>query len=91
MEQAREGGRGKEYTVIGLWFKDKPVVAGVIEGVHDCVDAPTLGQDFSGRWAWAVAASNSKEAERMAVAEVAKGEPFAAMAAEEEAIAQAVA
>ena len=58
------------YSVIGVWVDDQPVVAGVVEGVHVCVDNPS-GRDEALRWATVVTALSPDEAEVEAVREVA--------------------
>ena len=57
------------YTVIGLWLNDEPVVAGVIEGEHNCVDTGD-----GDRWATPVEADDPDKAEVAAVLEMEGGD-----------------
>lgn len=57
------------YTVNGLWLGDEPVVAGVLEGQQDFVDSDPCDERFQGRWAVAVEADSSDEAETLAIAD----------------------
>ena len=54
------------YSVIGLYIDDEPVIAGVIEGEHPCVDSDP-GGEFQ-RWATTVEAGTPEEAETEALA-----------------------
>lgn len=57
------------YTVIGVYVDNQPVVAGVIEGDHKCVDASFADQaawPFE-RWADPIEANDPVEAERTAL------------------------
>jgi hypothetical protein len=58
------------YTVIGLWLRQQPVVAGVIEGEHNCVDSSGGDPYSDGRWATSVEAKDPDEAEELAVEEM---------------------
>lgn len=58
------------YTVVGLWVEGELVVAGVIEGMHNAVDAgPEAGSDYQ-RYAESFWASDPTEAERLAQRQV---------------------
>ena len=57
-----------EYTVIGVWQDDKPVVAGVVVGRHEVYggDEQTFAE---GLWFVCVAAADVAEAEQLAARE----------------------
>jgi hypothetical protein len=57
------------HTVVGVWFGDRPIVAGVIAGQHDMMDGRTGGDDepFRGRWATSVETDDPGTAESQAV------------------------
>jgi hypothetical protein len=59
-----------KYTVIGLWYDDEPVVAGVVEGEHNAVDSDPCHERFQGRWSTSVEADDPDDAESRAVAEM---------------------
>lgn len=56
------------YTVLGVWIDDQPVVAAVIAGEHDCVDA--TGVTLYQRWATSVDAPDPDTAEEIAIVEL---------------------
>ena len=52
------------YTVVGIWDGSDPVVAGVIEGEHHCVDRDDgAPRELHGRWATHVRAIDPDAAE----------------------------
>ena len=62
-----------KYTVIGLWVGTDPVVAGVVEGIHDAVDTDDSDSRFNGRWAHSVEADGPDEAEALAADVMSEG------------------
>ncbi len=58
-----------QYTVIGVWLADKPVVTGVVTGRHEVYggDEETFTE---GVWATFVSASDVAEAEHLAKTEM---------------------
>lgn len=66
---------GHDWTVIGFWADDTPVVVGVVAGEHDvdggddCSDLDIAGS-FRGPWATSVTASSVEDAEAAAVQEM---------------------
>lgn len=69
-------GRACDWTVIGFWLEDTPVVAGVVAGNHDvdgggdCDGGDIGGSSLRGPWATAVTASSAEDAEELAVEEM---------------------
>ena len=58
-----------QYTVIGVWLADKPVVVGVVAGGHEVYGGDE--QTFTeGVWATVVAARDIAEAERLATTDM---------------------
>lgn len=71
MDDAASSGEARDWTVIGLWLEDVPVVAGVVAGLHEVEGGDDCSDwDFRGPWATSVTASSVEEAESGAVQEM---------------------
>lgn len=71
MGDAVSGSEDRDWTVIGIWLDDRPVVAGVIAGRHEVEGGDDCSDwDFRGPWATSVSASSVEEAEKSAVQEM---------------------
>lgn len=60
-----------KYSVIGVWVGIQPVVAGVVEGAHPCVDRQV--DDEYKRWAALVDAADPDTAEALGVKKIEEG------------------